>query len=65
MLLRICSETFKLASTVMNGELPNVQDGFQIGRVIRDQITNICWIMKKQGSSRKTFTSAPLNMVKI
>ena len=54
-----------MTSTVVNGELPNVQDGFQIDKGIRDQITGICWIMKKQGSSRETFTSASLNMLKI
>ena len=32
----------------MNGELPDVQAGFRKGRGTRDQIANICWIMKKQ-----------------
>ena len=31
----------------MNGELPDVQDGFRKGRGTRDQIANICWIMEK------------------
>ena len=31
----------------MNQELPDVQAGFRKGRGIRDQITNICWIIKK------------------
>ena len=31
----------------MNCELPNVQAGFGKGRGIRDQIANICWIIKK------------------
>jgi len=31
----------------MNRELPDVQAGFWRGRGIRDQIANICWIMKK------------------
>ena len=30
----------------------------------RDQIANICWIIKKQESSRKTSTSALLTMPK-
>ena len=34
------------ASTV-NRELPDVQAGFRKGRGIRDQIANICWIIKK------------------
>ena len=31
----------------MNSELPDVQAGFQKGRGTRDQIANICWIIKK------------------
>ena len=31
----------------MNGELPDVQAGFRKGRRIRDQIANMCWIIKK------------------
>ena len=31
----------------MNRELPDVQAGFRRGRGIRDQIANICWIIKK------------------
>ena len=31
----------------MNHELPDVQAGFRKGRGTRDQITNICWIIKK------------------
>ena len=37
----------------VNHELPDVQAGFRKGRGTRDQIANICWIMKKQESSRK------------
>ena len=44
----------------MNCELPDVQPGFRKGRGTRDQIANICWIMKKVRSSRKTSTSALL-----
>jgi len=29
----------------INHELPNVQAGFRKGRVTRDQIANICWII--------------------
>ena len=35
----------------INHELPDVQAGFRKGRGTRDQITNICWITKKQESS--------------
>ena len=31
----------------VNHELSDTQDGYRKGRGIRDQITNICWIMKK------------------
>ena len=31
----------------MNHELPVVQAGFRKGRGTRDQIPNICWIIKK------------------
>ena len=31
----------------MNRELPDVQGGFRKARGTRDQIVNICWIMKK------------------
>ena len=47
----------------MNQEIPDVQAGFRKGRGTRDQIANICWkSLKKQESSRKTFTSALLTM---
>ena len=47
----------------VNREIPDVQAGFRKGRGIRDQIVNICWIIKKQESSRKT--SALLTMPKL
>ena len=34
------------------------------GRGTRDQIANICWIIERQESSRKTLTSALLTMPK-
>ena len=37
----------------MNHELPNVQAGFWKGRGTRDQIANICWIMKKATEFQK------------
>ena len=48
----------------VNHELPDVQAGFRKGRGIRDQIANICWIIEKQESSRKSSTSALLTMPK-
>ena len=37
----------------VNQELPDVQTGFRKGRGTRDQTSNICWIVEKQGNSRK------------
>ena len=37
----------------MNHELPDVQAGFKKGRGTRDQIANICWIMKKAREFQK------------
>ena len=48
----------------MNHELPDVQVGFRKGRRTRDQIANICCIIEKQESSRKTSISALLTMPK-
>ena len=48
----------------VNQELPDVPAGFRKGRGIRDQIPNICWIIKKQESSRKASISALLTMPK-
>ena len=49
----------------LNHELPDVQAGFRIGRGTRDQIANICWIIKKAREfQKKTSTSALLTMPK-
>ena len=37
----------------MNRELPDVQAGFRKGRGTRDQIVNICWIIKKAREFQK------------
>ena len=37
----------------MNHELPDVQAGFRKGRGTRDQIANICWIIKKARKFQK------------
>ena len=37
----------------VNQELPDVQAGFRKGRGTRDQIANICWIMKNTRESQK------------
>ena len=38
----------------MNREFPNVQAGFRKGRGTRDQIANICWIIKKAREFQKS-----------
>ena len=50
----------------VNRELPDVQAAFRKGRGTRDQIANICWIIKKkkQESLRKPSTSALMTMPK-
>ena len=48
----------------MNHELLDVQAGFRKGRGTRDQIANICWIIKKAREfQKKTSISASLNML--
>ena len=37
----------------VNHELPDVQAGFRKGRETRDQIANICWIIKKERELQK------------
>ena len=53
----------------MNRELPDVQGGFRKGRGTRDQIANICWIIKKarefqEKKKKNTSISALLTMPK-
>ena len=45
-------------------ELPDVQAGFRKGRGTRDQIANICWIIKKARNFQKNIYSALLTMPK-
>ena len=47
----------------MNHKLPDVQAGFRKGRGTRDQIANICWIIKKARELKKK-KSALLTMPK-
>ena len=37
----------------MNRELPDVQDGFRKGRGTKDQIANVCWIIRKAREFKK------------
>ena len=49
----------------MNHELPDVQAGFRKGRGSRDQVANICWIIKKvRKFQKKTSISALLTVPK-
>ena len=49
----------------VNHELPGVQAGFRKDRGTRDQIVNICWIIKKAREfQKKTSISALLTMSK-
>ena len=41
----------------MNHGLPDVQAGFRKGRGIRDQITNLCWIITKAREFQKNISS--------
>jgi len=48
----------------MNQRLPDVQAGFRKSRGTRDQIANICWIIKKAREFQKKSTFALLTMPK-
>ena len=49
----------------LNHELPDVPAGFRKGRGIRDQIANVCWIVKKEREFQITSTSALLTTPKL
>ena len=48
----------------MNHELPDVQAGFRKGRGTRDQIANICWIIKKAREFQKNVYFCFIDYVK-
>ena len=48
----------------VNWEIPDVQAGFRKGSGTRDQIANICWIIKKAREFQKKSTSVLLTMPK-
>ena len=48
----------------MNHDLPDVQAGFRKGRGTRDQIANICWIIKKAREFQKNIYFCFLTMPK-
>ena len=49
----------------VNHELPDVQAGFRKGRGIRDQITNICWIIKTAREFQKNIYFCFIEYVKV
>ena len=48
----------------MNHELPDVQAGFRKGRGTKDQIVNICWIIKKGTEFQKNIYFCFIDYVK-
>ena len=48
----------------VNRERPDVQAGFRKGRGTRDQITNICWIIRKSKEFQKNIYFCFIDYVK-
>ena len=48
----------------VNQEIPNVQAGFRKGRGTRDQIANICWLIKKAREFQKNICSCFIDYAK-
>ena len=48
----------------INRELPDIQAGFIKGRGTRDQIANICWIIKKAREFQKNIYFCIIDSVK-
>ena len=48
----------------VNHELPDIQAGFRQGRGTRDQIANICWIIKKARGFQKNIYFCLIEYVK-
>ena len=49
----------------VNRELPDVQAGFRKGRGTRDQIANICWIIKKAREFQKNIYFCFIDYTKV
>ena len=49
----------------VNRELPDVQAGFRKGRGTRDQIANICWIIKKAREFQKSIYFCFIDYAKV
>ena len=48
----------------VNRELPDVQAGFRKGRGTRDQIANICWVIKKAREFQKNIYFCSIDYAK-
>ena len=55
----------KMLQQFMNQELPEVQDGFRKGRGTRDQIVNICWVIKKATEFQKNIYLCFIDYAKV
>ena len=49
----------------VNRELPDVQAGFGLGRGTKDQIANICWIIKKARDFQKNIYFCFIDYAKV
>ena len=49
----------------VNRELPDVQAGFSKARGTRDQIANICWIIKKARKFQKNIYFCFIDYIKV
>ena len=49
----------------VNREIPDVQAGFRKGRGTRDQIANICWVIKKAREFQKNIYFCFIDYVKV
>ena len=49
----------------VNRELPDVQAGFRKGRGTKDQVANICWIIKKAREFQKNIYSCFIDYAKV
>ena len=49
----------------VNQELPGVQGGFRKGRETKDQIANICWIIKKARKFQENIYLCFIDYIKV
>ena len=70
--IAVISDTSKVMLTILqarlqqylNHEIPDVQVGFRKGRGTRDQIANICWIIKRAREFQKNIYFCFIDYVK-